>query len=154
MQGLDGLGQAAGAGVGLLGLGHPANPLLAVGVRHALEVGPGRVVTGERFGQVGGHLDFARRGVELQVDLDLVPGGDPSRRPVLCAQRDEEPPAHPGHRGAVGVAPDGDPDRRALALAQLGDHLLRDLNTGRGLAVQLDGRTESHGAEYLSRLRR
>src|SRR5208337_1704594 len=42
----------------------------------------------------------------------------------------------------------GHRDRRAVARAQRRDHLLRDLDPGRGLAAQLYGRAEFHAVEY------
>ena len=148
VQGLDGLGDAAGPGFGLLGLFHPSHPLLAVGERQAVEGRAGRLVPREGRREVGRRLHLARLGIGFEIDVDLLAGRHAGRGPVLRAQRDEEPAVHPGDRRAVGVAADAHPYRRALALSQPGDHLLRDLDPGRRLAVQFHRRAESHKAEY------
>src|SRR2546430_3968245 len=149
-QRLDGLGQADGPGLRLLGLFDPAHPFLAVRVGQPVEAGPGLLVLGERRRQVSGHGDLARAAVQGDVDVNLIAGGHAGPGPVLRAQRDEEPAAHPGDRGPVGVAADRHRDRRTVTRAQRRDHVLRDLDPGRGLAAQLHRRAESHGPEYAT----
>jgi DNA polymerase-1 len=114
-QRLDGLGQARRPGFRLLGLFHPAHPLLAVGEGKPVERRPGGVVAREHLREIRGHVDLARRGVRLDADIDQVTGRDARRRPVLRAERDEEPPAHPRDRRPVGMPADGHGHRRAVA---------------------------------------
>jgi len=122
-----------------------------VRIGQAVEGGPGRVVLRERLREVGGHLDLARPRVGLDADIDLVAGGDAGRCPVLRAQRDEKPPAHPRDRRPVGVTGDGHPHRGPFARAQRRHHVLRHLYPGRGLAAQFYRRAEFHAVEYSIR---
>jgi len=72
------------------------------------------------------------RGVELDLDIDLVTRGHAGVLAILSAHRQHVAPAHPGHGAAVIVAVDGDPNRRALARPKA----LHDiLGTGMPVAV-------------------
>src|SRR4051794_13881214 len=54
----------------------PAGVLLAVGVGELFEAAARPRIVCERIGQCAGNLDFAGRGVELELDLDGVAGFD------------------------------------------------------------------------------
>jgi hypothetical protein len=110
------------------------------------EVAPGVGVGLEGGGQVGGHCHLARLGVQLEVDVDLIPGGDPGAGAVPGVEGQEVLVAVDGHRAAVGVLADGDQHLGALGVAQGGHRLGGDAQPGRRLAEQLDGRPESHGS--------
>ncbi len=111
-------------------------PPLAVG--QAVEVSPGPGLAIEGLGEVVRHSHLARFGVELDVDIDFVPGGDTGSFTVLCADREHENSTHRGDGAAVGVTLDRDPNRWLLAGSEALHHLERNLDPGGGLAAELD----------------
>jgi hypothetical protein len=97
----------------------------------------------ERGREVGGHDDFARFGVELDVDVHRVAACDPGRLADLCAHAEHEPPAHRRDAAAIRVAIDRDANSGPLAPEARND-LGGNLDPCRGLPALLDARAESH----------
>ena len=60
----------------------------------------------EGCGEVGGHLDGPWRGVDLEVDHDLISAVDPGGGPLVGTERDHVLAAHHGDGAAVLVAVD------------------------------------------------
>jgi hypothetical protein len=75
-------------------------------------------VVGERLREVRRNLDLAWLGVELDLDIQLVAGGDPGERAVLSADSQQVPVATGRDRAAEGVRADRDANRRLLARAE------------------------------------
>jgi hypothetical protein len=140
----DRFGEASLPGLGLPGSLDPRRvpKLLAVG--EPVEEAPGVRITVERFLEVAGDRYLARLGVEFDVDLDLIPGGDPGTQAVLSADADHELTAHGRHGAAVGVAVDRDAYRRLFAPTQARDDFRRNPDASRGLAGKQDRGMKSH----------
>src|SRR5450759_510383 len=135
-------------GFGRLCVLDPQHEPLPVAVREPVEEPPGLDVAVERLREVGWHRQLARLGVELEVDLHLVAGGDADQRAVLRTHPDQELLAVDRHGAAVRLPVDRDADRWPLALPQARNHGRRDPKARRGLAVELDRGVEAHAAEY------
>lgn len=74
-----------------------------------------------------------------------------SLRWVKDVERNEEPPAHRGHRAAVGVAAKGDPHGWPRARVQSLDYLIGHGDAGGCLATQLDLGAEHHWLSVAGR---
>jgi hypothetical protein len=120
----------------------------AVGVGERLERRLGFRVFGERVGELSRDVHLARRGVEFDLDIELVAGGDPGPLAHLGADRQHERAAHPGDRGAVGVARQRHPHRGAVAPAERGDDVVGHVDSGGGLAAELNRGWELHFASF------
>src|SRR6266480_3891120 len=131
--------------LGLLGVLDPAHPLLAVRVRQPVEEPPRRTVGAERLGEIVRHRHIAWRRVELDVDVDLVPGRNPGRLAVLGAERQQELPGPRRDGGAVRVPADRDPDGRLPTRVERRDHVVRHDHAGCRLAAEDHRRVEPHG---------
>jgi hypothetical protein len=66
------------------------------------------LVLSERVGKIGRHRDLARCGVERDVHLDVLAGGNTGRGAVVRAQWDKVPAAHRRDGRPVGVTADRD----------------------------------------------
>src|SRR5690606_24707110 len=98
------------------------------------------------LGEVLRYLDLARRGVQLDVYVQLIATRDSGLRAVVGAQADHELAAHGGDRAAVRVTVQRDGHRRALPSAK-GLHDFRRNIDASGLPGSLHGdRPSPHGA--------
>src|SRR5439155_26235394 len=134
----ESLGDASLASLGFLGSRDRQHVPLLLAVGQPFEEAPGVRISAERLGEVGGHGDLARRGVQLKFDVHLVAGGDTGSRAVLSAYSDQVPVAATRHSAAVGVTSDRDTDRWLLARSQGRDGLIRNLDARGGLAGELE----------------
>src|SRR5258708_19615104 len=96
---------------------------LAVG--KAVEEFLGLGVARERRGEVGRNGDLSRLGVQLEVDVDRVPGSDAGTLTYLVADSEHELAAHDGDGAAVGEAVDGGADWWPLPRSEGAHHLPR-----------------------------
>src|SRR5436190_19114099 len=100
---LDRSGHAPSAGLITLGFCDPAGPFLAVGIGELLERGLGRPVGVQRPGQLRWDLHRPRRLIEIDRDVDGVPGVDAGAIEDVLAEHHVRDAAVDGHPGAVRV---------------------------------------------------
>src|SRR5260370_10515603 len=116
--------------------------LLAVG--QALEEFRGLDAAREGRGEVGRNGDLPRLGVQLEVDVDRVPGRDAGTLTDLVADSEHELAAHDGDSAAVGEAVDGRADWWPLARSECGHHLRRHFDPRGGLSGRQNLGPKSH----------
>src|SRR5690606_14323987 len=146
LEGRDRLGYAALTSLVRLRAFHLKHVPRLVRVRQLVERRPGGRFGVQRRGEVLRYLDLARRGVQLDVYVQLIATRDSGLRAVVGAQADHELAAHGGDRAAVRVTVQRDGHRRALPSAK-GLHDFRRNLDASGVPGSLhDDRPYPHGA--------
>jgi poly(glycerol-phosphate) alpha-glucosyltransferase len=146
----DGFRHASRAGLLRLRLGDRARVLLAVAVRQLLPRGRRDRIRRERVGEVLRNLHLARRVVPHDRDLHHLTSGDTGRGAVLRAHADQVPAAHHRRRVAVAVAAVERHDDRHPLAAELGDHIVGDLDPDVVAALQQGGGERAHARNSVS----
>src|SRR5947209_7414499 len=140
----DRFGDASLTSLGCLGSFDREHEPLLVAIGQPIEEPLGVRITVERVHEVRRHAHLARLGVEFNVDIHLVTGGDTGSLADLCTDREHELPADRRDAAAISVTVDRDADRWPLARPEALNDLCRNSDTGGGLAAQLDDSTKSH----------
>jgi hypothetical protein len=102
----------------------------------------------ERVHEVGRQDHFPRVGVEFDIDVHLVTGGDPGAFADFRANADHELATHGGHAAAIGVAVDGDANRRPLARPEARHDSRWHPNASGGLATLQNGGVKPHNVSF------
>src|SRR6476659_1718115 len=125
--------------------------LVAIG--QPVEKRPGGRIRVQRVCEIVGYRNLAWLVIQLQIDIDLIAGSDPSAGAVLAADRQHEFAAHRPHRAAVGIpAVQSHSDSWLLAGAKARDDVGRNLETGRRLSGEPGGAAASHARQSANGL--